>query len=459
MKLISTENINYQIKDRFFYDLSNLVREIYLDIDKGKVKNLEAIQELGHYTKLSILIKKRFGLSIETNAKLGYVTEMGIVPFCSDLIYSTLPNGLGFDREQIKNINGLTDPEIETLIDELVNMVNITRKTAKKINNQKGTIDRSKGYVTGYLADVRHFLMMNVVSLKEKFLMSPEEVAATIIHEIGHAFLGLENHHRFTTTNMVISEIVNHINKNELNKVVYLYKREFGSEDLMKESLDKSSIVTDFYGPLVSKYVKQIHSNMGSSYYDATSFERGADSFAVRLGAGKYLATALKKLNYRTDDDLVESISSINGATLPLAGFISSGLINLSGAVDLFVKYVTNSNTKAPIYDNFKDRQKRISNELTNILKDRTLPKDEVLLLLNQWETVDNLLKMSDPRYNEKLRGSILKRFFRFIKDGLSNKETGDSLDMYQKNQQRKIEDTLNNELFVKAAKLNSMEK
>ena len=49
---------------------------------------------------------------------------------------------------------------------------------------------------------MKNYLIINFFSLKSE-KMTASEVCAVIMHEIGHAFVGLETHHNLTTTNAV----------------------------------------------------------------------------------------------------------------------------------------------------------------------------------------------------------------------------------------------------------------
>lgn len=93
--------------------------------------------------------------------------------------------------------------------------------------------------VGGYLADVKHILIINFFKLKMDGLSS-EEVAAVITHEIGHAFDGLSAHYKMHTTNSAIMDTLNQLNENKTEKAFYTFKRHFTGKHLRGVNQNKN---------------------------------------------------------------------------------------------------------------------------------------------------------------------------------------------------------------------------
>ena len=447
--MISMEAIDYQVKDKFIGDLTSIVARMEDDINSGTiVTSSEAIESYGN--EIERLIKNRFNLTILCSKELYFISPMAIMAFSSDVINTVSP----IDSSVMVKPFGFNTREYDAAMRKVEQMIKGAREDARQSNNKKGSINLEKGIVSGYLADVRHHLIMDPVFLFDKCKLEPREIAEIITHEIGHAFGGLEYHYRMVSSNEAIANVMKSINDNEPKKIHYVFKSTFGASDLKSASLSESSTREDFYGALANKYIDNIDSHYGSKGYDATTFEFLADNFVVRMGGGGAVVTALDKMNkvysysshrhawrYRfrvwLNYAVWYMICSVLGG--PLGAMVYSVVVDTMYILSSFIQAYTDD-----IYDNHKDRNVRIGNELVNILKDKSLPMSERKVLLNQLELVE--ITNRDQNNFTPIGTSVI----RFLAPSLRKKA-------YYKRMEQKVEASLNNPLFVSAAELGTV--
>lgn len=440
---LSLEVIDYQIKDTFPEELNQIVEKIYEGLDSRKFKTNTDVIASPLSKDIEKLIFTRFGLNVVMDPKLHLYYPAAIIPFSSDyLLKASSPNGVSGNTSYIDLIFGANKGIINH-----INKINIERnKGLSKINNKKGWINTKHARVGGYLSEVRHYLIVNFQTLKGLGL-STRETVAVVIHELGHAFTGLETHHKFTTSNAAIGSILDDINGGKSDKVYYKYKRYFGEQDLIDASISQDSEVTDFYGPLASRYIKCLSSQVINNKYDETKFEYLADNFSTRFGLGKDIVSGLHLIHLKYDNTIQTSYTAfysmhlveIMGVAAVLAlggpiGFILMGLIFLFSGKE-------NANLT---YDLPVDRYNRVRNAIVDNLKDPELPKDYTENLINQFEHIDAIMN------SVIARTTIMEILANNIKPG--SREA-----VYYIGIQQQAENALNNTLFVKTAKLRNV--
>jgi len=171
------------------------------------------------------------------------------------------------------------------------------------INAGKGTtsilVDLEKGKITGALTEYRFTLNIGTEVMNGKFTTG--ELAAIILHEVGHAFTYLEYIVRAITTNQVMEGVAKELaGTNDIKKreaILVSAKQALRLKDLDAASLAacEDNKVVEY--TLISSTITEPDSQSGSSIYDENSFEMLADQYAARNGAGRDLVTALDKLH------------------------------------------------------------------------------------------------------------------------------------------------------------------
>lgn len=441
MKQIATEMIQYQNDDRFPSDLTKLIDAIYQEIDDNVYKDHTALTKGSKHIKaIEKLIKHRFNLNIVFDPELHEYVDAAIIPFQSDYL---------LEVSQVDKINPSVLGGLFGGADIFKHIRQIEKERSdylKKIHNQRGSINLKYARVSGYLADVKHYLIINFAKLKSIDITS-EELMAIILHEIGHAFTGLENHHRLITTNTTIADILDELNKNNPEKANYIFKKHFDADDIEDAALGNKKEITDFYWLVAQRYVDELNTQMLNSKYDETSFENMADSFATRFNVGTHLVSALDKIYTRYGVTMHRSrpvfISlylieiTFHLFILATSGPIAAAVI----ATVLLWLYSVEDNKLHMTYDKPLDRYNRIRNSIVNNLKNRHLPKKVVEDLLTQFKFIEEVIARSAE--HEGVLHMISKVLF---------SETREN--QYHIGLQQTLENGLNNILFVKSSEL-----
>lgn len=126
------------------------------------------------------------------------------------------------------------------------------------------------------------------------------EIAAIILHEVGHIYTYFKLLGRTLVTNAILETTANRMMETDdvklrmkvVNDAEKVLQTKIEVPDTIVES-NKKDIV---YLHLVSEIVRKRDSGSGSIGYANRTWERLADDFATRCGAGQYLATALYKM-------------------------------------------------------------------------------------------------------------------------------------------------------------------
>lgn len=439
MNAFAFELIHYQNNDKFPERLTALIENIYKDIDNKKYKNnKELLAKSSYASDVVKLIRDRFNLNVVFDKEFSEYYMAAVIPFMSDYLSGSIAlNNLG--------------PKVLSDLFSGINIYKHYQQIEKeresyfsRIHNRKGFIDKKNARVGGYLADVKHHLLINFFSLKAED-ETPSEVTAIIVHEIGHAFTGLEAHHKLQTGNATIMDVLDNLNRNNHDKAFYTFKKRFDEKDLEKTSMENNKEVTDFYGKLAKTYLGELDSQLINNKYDETNFENMADSFAVRFNLGRDLFTGLHKLHARYGM-VTQKTSFFYWSLLMIEFLIYAILFSMMGPasvamVALILLAFTNLPAGHMTYDDPMSRYNRIKNGIVNNLKNEKLPTDVVKDLLDQFTLIDSVMK------NSMNFEDLVTKIFGPL-------DFVNKTDNYYIRLQQSIENSLNNKLFVSSAQL-----
>ena len=441
MRHISLELIDYQNGDPFPVQLEALVTEAFADIDNKKYKtNEELLKKSKHISNIIRLIKKRFNINIVFDPALSNYMPAAIIPFESDYLTTN------------DQFNGISKSDFTNMFQgrglyKHIRNVEIERKNLRKtLHDKTGYINIKGARLGGYLSEAKHYLIINFFSLK-LLDMNPREVTAVILHEVGHAFTGLETHHRLTTTNSTIMDIMDKLNKHEVEEAEYLYKHHFTAEDVKDAEHHNNDPIVNFYGKLARSYVKELDSQLLDGKYDETNFENLADSFAGRFNLGDALVTGLDKLHsrygntYRGTSGRVIYFTALLINVFILLFLLASQMYMAFTFLILVAGLLFGTKDSIMTYDNPKERYNRIRNGITNNLKNTDLPDDVVKMLLAQWTKITEIL---DEVINNKILPQVIADTFI-----PSNRSMNKNIEV-----QQLVENSFNNILFVKSAQV-----
>lgn len=437
---VALETIKYQINDRFPTQLKSLVARIYSDIDNdptykaaGRIDRHPALKDI------EALIFDRFGLSVLFRQELKVLSSAAIIPFFKDYERSNVQVQEFIDSMHMAG--GVRAVKaIEAIVQE-------RRATAKRIHSKTGFVNTKLARVGGYMSEVRHYLILNFEVLKSIGITASEAVAITL-HEIGHAFDGLEEHYRTQTTNRAILDILNDLNNNSPDKALYRYRHTFTGKEYVQAQLSSSRDRQDFCADLARRYMGETKSQLQSAKYDETNFENMADSFATRFGMGKELASGIGKLYtlngaYMKNNAAMRCLASALDTMALVAVFL---LIPVYGFIvyTVVMSYLLRVSNSDMTYDGPIERVQRIRNTIVNGLKNKDLPKDFIRDALDQIEFIETMASQS----------VVYKSMLSELGDLMYSDARKDA---YYIDLQQTIESQLNNRLFIQSAQLRTI--
>lgn len=439
---ISLELIQYQVKDSFIHKAEAVIDKIRKEIENGIfLNNTDLIEKSSYVKELITLIRNRFNINIVLDSKLHTLVPFAIIPYFNDYLgeYNSLKKlGSNIFSKLFK---------FEDIIKHIEAIDKEKKKILQNLHNKKGYIDFKYAKVGGYLSEIKHYLIIDFFSAIKDLKFSNKELLAVILHEIGHAFTGLEYHHKLEKVNTVISDIIQEINKNNTDKAIFIFKSHFKDEEFKNITISNKKEIYDFYGKLAIAYLKEINTQMVNAKYDETNFELLADSFAGRFGLYKELVSSLhiihKRYNILVDNNLTNY--SILFLLDLLLGLLSLALLGpaaiILSAFLILTVYNSNSELNVMVYDLPLDRYNRIKNNLINQIKNIELPKELLQDLYDQYVFITETIEKSlyYKTILERIADNIL----------LGNKEAKYYIEL-----QKQIENNLNNILFIKAVEV-----
>lgn len=440
MKLISTEMIDYQNQDKLPLQLQTAIEGMYKEIDnKVYLDNSTLIEKSTYVRDIQTLLRSRFNMNLVFDKKLHLLFPAAVIPFFSDYLR---------DVNSVKNIgvdNFLKVFSFNTSIFKHIKSLEIEKKAIlNKIHNKKGYIDLKNARLSGYLSEIKHYLIFDFFTLKSLDI-NPDELVSIILHEVGHAFHGLEVHHQLEKTNSTIVDILSEINDNKPEKALYIFKKHFNQKEFESLSVGSQKETYDFYGQLAITYLGSIKTQMGNAKYDETNFENLADSFSSRFNMYKPLVSGLHKLNSKVykeigKSDLTYSTLFMFDLLIHLLILAITGPVGVVLYVYILFFALNDSNSKMT-YDFPVARYNRVKNALINNLKDLSLPEELVKDLLEQYVFITNIIEKTDY-----FKGA-LPHIADFVLPG--NRSNNKSIEL-----QQSIENNLNNILFVKVQEI-----
>ena len=292
-----------------------------------------------------------------------------------------------------------------------------SKRTLSDIRKSKngsvtGMIDPQTSRVGGYLADlpaVRMFLNQFMIygmkgtgnDIFDANKYTSGELAATIIHEVGHVWTFMEFLVRYRTDNQILAATAR-----ELDGTTDSGKRELIIKDagdaLGVKSIDAQDLShknnTTVYTVLVTNVARFNRSQSGSRGYDINSFEAMADQFAGRHGCGRDLVTGLDKMSKGSihrrgwTSYMFFEFSKI---AMGLAGVaaIATGVTPIAMGVAFVLTTLILADSHNEWYDKTGYRFRRIRNDLIEMLKDPGVSKEESARIRYDIDEIDEINK------------------------------------------------------------------
>lgn len=288
----------------------------------------------------------------------------------------------------------------------------MSRKEAEALNKKFLTFefDTRTPYIKGDTKDLPLTLGVDT-SIVSKGRFSSEELAAITLHELGHLWTILFMATRVSFMNIALQEIARFMDADK-DPIKRKASFELLSRDLSMEELSKLNSKIDFTSDtnvivtfVTAEMAPVIFSELGSPEYGVTMEEYAADAFATRFGAGKYLITALDRMN----KGYPEYVSGVRvGAnvrfiisilmTLVTGGMALTGVAAMVwpaivSLVSVFLSVVmVLPGSVEYLYDRTLDRFKRIRNQIQLRMREYSDSQAAVKLFKEDLEAVDQII-------------------------------------------------------------------
>ena len=307
-----------------------------------------------------------------------------------------------------------------------------------------GTVDRKRAKVSGVFSEIE-FTVGMTRGFIETDIFTSEELAAIVIHELGHPFSYFEYLGTTVTTNYVLSELTRRLNGvQESKRRIQIVKETCEVIDVDLE--DPEALVSTNNDMVIQtvvlrKAIEKRISELDSHSHDITAWEMLSDQFVSRHGGGRALVTGLdkyyrkaKKVPYSTFDyhyaEMVKMLVLLRKTLI----FAPIAILAAMAIVD----------TNESLYDKPKARMERIKRDMNDGLKDQTLPPETTQQIIEDIEAIDHILEeMKDRR-------TYLQFFW-------STFRTKGRRNYQQMKFQQELEILASNEIFTRAAKLRTI--
>ena len=253
----------------------------------------------------------------------------------------------------------------------------------------------------------------------DEYFFDDVEIAAIIMHEVGHHYVMLEYLGLAFGMNHILDQMDKELksvkSKKMEYKIIKMVKDSLSIPDLDEDSIVDVKDSKIRRSLIISETAKSFNSTTNSAMYDSVTYEAMADQFASRLGLGAALSTGLIKLHKAGGAPEVQHIA----VYVILRSFMLLGEIYLGAIFAPVIAIALLFGAKpGPIYDELKDRLERIRREEITKLDKLNLSKDEVKLIIGTIDRLHDEIKTirSSRSWGEQLFTTIIPTF-RKMKD------------------------------------------
>jgi hypothetical protein len=436
--IYSQEAISYQIKDWFVDETEEIVTDIYKEISSNRYKNNEDFVARSPLIKrLASTITKRFGISCSFPPELSTMDVAAVFLNVGDTyLLSNVSNFL----DAFKNLKSIEKQKVIT------DFLKRNREILEQSRGKKGYIDLKNAKVGGYFSTFEQFFIFDFFKLKQVYNLTPREVVAAMLHEIGHVIHGMEESLYIEKVNLIFLDIITDINNNRLDRAITKYNKDLRDiKDINVAVLPENTTREHFDRAVFYAYIDFARKQMLNYGYLNTNTEALADNFAAKFGLNAELVSGLNKITSKHLSDFkVLNYLSIGSIFLVFGSLFSFSIpvFVASLFISLFMLLTKSELGKPYIYDDFVDRYKRIRNVLVRMIVDiEKVSSERAQAIYNQLKIIDEVIEKT-PNMED-----FMKKVADFIIPYSSKA-------LHYKNINRMIEDGMNNELYVQALRL-----
>lgn len=318
-------------------------------------------------------------------------------------------------------------------------------RVARSVKELEGYVDFKNVKVSGVLSEIRATTLITKGIIEQ---LSAEELTAIICHELGHifylfAYLGLNT--ACAGAMLAVGEEFARANNNpsaaESIKIRLIDNFSKNADVKMQGSQIGNASPEEAVVFIRDSYRNKWRNLHGTDGFDARECEYLADQFAVRMGAGYHLVTALDKMWIK--DNRRESFPIVTQVLVGICWMFLFLFMKLGGLVIIYALLSVNSILYNPIYDSDQNRMERVWREMLLGLTKSNLSDSEKKAIIQQIDDIRERAK----HYEEEI-GFWEKWFFRATKDTSRGNYILD---------QQEQERMSRNSLFLSAAKLGTV--
>lgn len=456
---IATEVIDHQYNnDEFKASLIEVVSTILQKLEAGIYKNtFDVVKNATEIDKIVDLIKKRTGIKLNfTRDKELIEINTGnavVLSFSNNIFNPMIKPGTKSDYFEMDIMSA--GKGFEESIKEQI----------EKMQTTPCSVDTKTGHISGGYADLSFTIVVDFLGLSKIYKFTAAEIAATIIHEVGHIFSFLHFNNKISIINSAIYNIYSQGNTDDINKKYSVVYKELKAiddkvtekqiEDMVKgNSITASIAYFDFIVRNTS--VENLLTGLSAKNHGFNT-ETVADQFAVRMGFGDSIFGALNKCTGRKFPVWLKFIAYCVLMKVIITFYCFGYSIILGLLTGLYAIIPGFAVTITAIIMAFK----YISDDIQSSDNTYKYKKERLQKIIN--ETIDSLKNVRDTEFKQSTIESI--KIMKSIVKGLPNEHgaIAKATLMINKNarleagysiQQDLLERIASNELFVKAVEL-----
>ena len=312
-----------------------------------------------------------------------------------------------------------------------------------------GMYDRKDGKVYGDFTKITCPINLTTGLLKDESFHD-HEIAAIILHELGHISSYFERLIDLVSANYAITTATEKILKLERNidrvELLLEFDKYTGVTVPDKETIVSSDNRGTIYTHLICEVVKQRRNEEGDELYSYRAFEFSADQFAVRHGAGKYLVTSLDKIHRKQwlNPSYISWPLHVMLSIIRVLGFMALVKVQMSTNPFTLIATIGVLLTARPlnkIYDDPRERFDRIDREMVSELKNRQLTQER------RDQILSDLYVVREASQYVKDKPGVVETIWAYVIP--SGNDSRKRIEF-----QQSLERLANNNLFYAAAKL-----
>lgn len=418
-KTPSLEAIQYQGESKLFKDLIRVFEKLALTdrVDSDSIKASDFSKVVFDNTGLKVVLNPVPGLE-------AFVQIPAFSPQNAHLNNRILLDKLSVDQAQFRLI--------------------------RKLGSQKsyeGTVDLVNSRVSGVFSEIEIFVGLGSAFLGKDAVISPREITAVVLHELGHVFTHFETMAEVLTATVTVGSALTELSKEKVVekrfKILNGLTRKLDLKDMDDQSLvahpekdiELAMVVLREYALIKTE------SRFGSSSYDFRSCEQLADQFANRHGAGPELTRHLLRYGRSNRQSFVGYLTV---QFMHVVGFVAAVSFAPLTTTTCLIFGLMVPNMDRDVYDPPSLRIERLRKDLIQVLKSPSLTREHRERVLGDIEFMKNFAE-DEEQY---------RSIFMFLWTTISTRRRKE---YDRKKFQLEIEKLLNNELFVSANQLKSM--